>query len=126
MGINLIRHQDFGVHEDERGSSFGFSLGYKRYLKPDFKGLFFGIKNGIWFNTLDWKDQIDTSEEQKGQTKVTVIQPTVEAGYLFYWSNHWFFASSLAFGYEVNVRTQGAEVGERAILLVGFTLGKRF
>ena len=126
LGVNIIRHQDLGVHEDERGSGYGFSLGYKRYLKPAFKGFFFGIKNDIWFNTLDWKDQIGDPLEQKGQSKVTVVQPTAEVGYLFHWSSNWFLAPNLAFGYEVNVKTEGEPIGEGAILLIGFTAGRRF
>ena len=42
LGYNWIRHGDQGVHEDERGDGFGFSLGYKYYLKKRFRDLFFG------------------------------------------------------------------------------------
>ena len=126
LGYNWIRHRDLGVHEDERGDGFGFTLGYKRYLKAGFKGWFGGIRSDVWFNQLDWKDHIGLPNEQSGHTKITVVQPTAEAGYLFTLPNDWIIAPAIGFGYEVNVVTNGEPTGEGAILLLGFTLGKRF
>ncbi len=125
LGYNWMRHRNLGVQEDERGDGFGFSIGYKRYLKADFSGFFFGLKNDFWFNRLDWKDQIGNPDETMGRTKITVIQPTAEIGFLWKWKDTWFLAPNLAFGYEVNVKTEGAKVGEGAILLLGVLLGCR-
>ena len=36
------------------------------------------------------------------------------------------FVPSIAFGAEINIKTEGAPVGEGAVLLLGFTFGKRF
>lgn len=126
LGYQYIRHRDLGVHEDERGNGYGFTLGYKYYLKPNFRGLSLGIRNDIWFNELDWKDNIDTPEEISGTSEITVVQPTAEATYLFPLGESWVFAPSLAFGYEINVKTEGEPVGEGAILLIGLNFGKRF
>jgi len=125
LGYNWIRHGSLGVHDDERGDGFGFSVGYKRYLKPEYRSWYLGIKNDFWFNELDWED-LDAFGSVTGTTRITVVQPTLEAGYLFLLKNDWIFSPSIAFGFEVNVRTQGAEVGEGAILLLGFNLGRRF
>jgi len=126
LGYNWIRHRDLGVHEDERGNGFGFTVGYKRYFKENYEGFFIGARSDFWFNELDWKDNIDLPTEISGTTNITVIQPTAEAGYLFLLNNNWIFAPNIAFGYEVNVKTEGAPVGEGAILLLGFKIGKRF
>lgn len=127
IGYNLVRHRDLGKHEDERGGGFGFTLGYRRYFKANRNGLFIGAKNDVWFNKIDWKDNIGQPNEVNGQTDITVLQPTAELGYVLnLGQNDWIFVPSVAFGAEINVKTEGAAVGEGAILLIGFTLGKRF
>ena len=126
VGYQYIRHRDLGVHEDERGNGFGFTLGYKRYLKENFQGWFLGVRNDIWFNELDWKDNIDLPNEISGTSNITVVQPTAEAGYLFKLGENGFLVPTIAFGVEINVRTEGADVGEGAILLLGFEIGQRF
>lgn len=127
LGYNVVRHRDLGVHEDERGGGFGFSLGYDRYFGANYNGFFAGARMDLWFNQVDWKDFIDTPAEITGTTDYIVWQPTVEAGYAFSIINeNVFLAPHLAFGVEVNVKTEGAEVGEGLIALLGFQFGYRF
>lgn len=126
LGYQIIDHRDLGVHEDETGNGYGFTLGYKYYLKPEFKGLSFGVRNDIWFNDIDWKDNLDLPIEISGTSEITVVQPTAEATYLLPVGESWIFAPSIAFGYEINVKTEGEPVGEGAILLIGINFGKRF
>ncbi len=126
LGYNWIRHGDFGKHDDERGDGFGFSLGYKRYFKDGQTGFFVGTKNDFWFNELDWKENIGEPDERSGQTKITVVQPTAEFGYAFLVNSGFVIAPNIAFGYEVNVKTEGEPTGEGAIFLLGVLFGKRF
>ena len=118
-GYNWIRHRDLGKHEDERGSGIGVSVGFKRYFKEGRTGWKLGIKNDLWWNSIEW-----TEGSLKGMTDITVVQPTAELSYVFRKSN-FHFAPSIAFGYEVNVKTEGEETGEGAILLMGFQIGRR-
>lgn len=127
VGYNLVRHRDLGKQDDERGGGVGFSLGYKRYFKPDFKKLFLAVKSDLWFNTVEWKNAIDMADESKGKTKVTVLQPTIEAGYAFELAKGTaIFAPTIALGAEINIKTKGEPVGEGLILLLGVNLMKRF
>ncbi len=126
LGYNWVRHRDLGEHDDERGDGYGFTLGYKYYFGSDFQRFFLGARNDIWWNTIDWKDNIDTPMEVSGQTDITVVQPTLEAGYLFAFGENWLFTPAIGFGYEVNVKTEGQPTGEGAILLLGISLGRRF
>ena len=65
--------------------------------------------------------------EISGNTDIIVIQPTLEVGYLFLpFDSNLHISPTVSFGYEVNVRTRGEPVGEGAILLLGFQIGKRF
>ena len=126
LGYQHIRHGDWGVQEDERGNGYGFSLGYKHYLKEGFAGWFWGLRNDFWWNTLDWKNNIGELNEIGGTSEIIVIQPTAMAGYLFELGKTGFFTPTIAFGFEVNVETEGEEMGQGAILLLGFEIGKRF
>jgi hypothetical protein len=126
LGYNWIRHGDAGVHEDERGSGFGLTLGYKRYFS-DQDRFFLGARSDIWFNSMDWKNNIGTSNETNGNTKIVVVQPTAEFGYLvFLQRTDWYIVPTVAFGVEINTKTKGEPVGEGLVLLVGIQVGKRF
>lgn len=128
IGYNWIRHGNFGVHEDERGDGWGFTLGYRHYFgKRVMRGFFLGVKNDFWFNTLDWRDSIGKPTEITGTTRIVVIQPTAEAGFNFVFARHRIaIAPTIAFGVEINAITNGAPVGQGTILLWGFTASYRF
>jgi len=114
VAYNWIRHRDLGVHDDERGDGFGFTVGYtKRVSKFDIS-----LKNDFWWNTIDWEDNIQDPHGAAGQTKITVVQPTLEAAYVVSEK----FRPSIAFGYEWNAKTDGEETGQGAILLIGFLI----
>lgn len=125
FGYQEIRHQDYGVHEDERGDGYGFGLGYRYYFKPGFEKLSLGFRTDIWFNSLAWKDNIGLPDEISGNTDVTVLQPTFQLGYLFKLNSKLFVTPSLSFGYEINVDTDGEDVGEGPIWLLGVEAGFR-
>ena len=59
-GFQVIRHEDFGEHDDERGNGFGGSVGYRRYWS---NGLSVGGRVDLWSNELDWTDNIGEADE---------------------------------------------------------------
>ena len=126
LGAQYIRHEDFGVHDDERGDGVGFSLGYKRYLKRGYTGFSWGLRSDLWFNTLDWTDNPGTADELTGTTDVLVLQPTVELSWLHLATPGLFVTPSVSAGFEINVMTDGEEVGQGFIFLLGLTVGTRF
>lgn len=135
LGWNIARRGDFGEHDNERGGGAGFGLGYRYYLKDKLSGLFLGARTDLWLMDIDWTDRRPicpivppcTETDVKGSTDITVFQPTLEAGYnLLNSRSGWLLAPTVSFGYEINVRTEGEEVGEGAILLGGVNLGYRF
>jgi hypothetical protein len=127
VGYNWVRHRDLGVQDDERGDGFGGTLGYRYYFREGFRGWFLGGRTGVWRNTMAWQDKDDSGTIlSKGVSKIIVVQPTAEAGFLFPLGNSpWFVAPSAAFGVEVNVKTEGAQVGEGLIILLGVSVGRR-
>jgi len=126
LGVQEIRHGDEGVQEDERGDGAGFTLGYKRYLRPGLTGLAFSFRTDLWFNSLDWRNNIGTPEEVSGRTNVTVLQPTVEISWHRSLGSKYFITPSAAAGFEINVDTDGEDVGEGFIFLAGVLVGVRF
>ncbi len=126
LGYNWIRHGSAGEHQNERGNGFGFSFGYKRYFSETQLGSFVGIKNDVWFNTIDWKDNIGLPNEIGGRSDVIVAQPTATFGYTFRLNPIMVIAPTISLGYEINVWTDGEPTGEGAIFLLGFHVGRRF
>jgi len=126
VGYNVVRHRGLGVHEDERGGGFGGTLGYRYYFKPERKGLLLGIRCDLWRNEVDWRDNIGLITEVNGTSNVTVLQPTAEIGFVRLLKNGLFLIPTVALGAEINIQTDGAEIGQGAILLLGITLAKRF
>ncbi len=123
IGYQHIRHGDAGRHDDERGHGWGVTLGCRRFQRQKAAGWFAGLRSDVWFNTIDWTDNPGMPTEIQGTTKITVLQPTVEGGYAFTGKGGWFVAPALAFGYEMNVRTEGSPTGEGFILLAGIRGG---
>ena len=125
LGANVLNHRDLGVHESEKGAGFGFSLGYRYFFKPDNTKWFIGLRNDIWWNTVNWKDFINSPLESSGQSKIVVFQPTINLGYKFLLRKNWLITPNLGFGAEFNVKTVGAEVGQGLIILWGIDIQKR-
>ena len=53
------------------------------------------------------------------------LQPSAEVGYLLALSEHWNLAFAAAFGFEINVQTDGRDVGEGPIGLLGVVFSHR-
>lgn len=121
IGLNLFDHRDLGEQDEETGSGYGFSIGYKNYIKETRTGLRWGIKTDLWRNTVDWANDSGTS----GETKIIVLQPTAELSYVFR-KERLVIAPSLAFGLEWNIDTDGLPTGEGPIVLIGVQIGRAF
>ena len=133
IGYNFTDRQDFGKNDNEEGGGPGFSLGYARsnFLN---KKLILNLRSDLWFMDIDWEQQglivcdpvSCPNAVARGTTEITVLQPTVGLEYNLILSENLFLKPSLSFGYEINIKTEGREVGEGAILLGGLSFGYRF
>lgn len=128
LGHNLIRHRDLGVQDDERGYGWGGSIGYGYYFSSGHRGWWLGLRSDIWRSQVRWislKDQ--GAESVQGTTRILVLQPTVESGYLWVLGvkQRLILAGTISLGREINVITEGRSVGEGAILLLGIQFGIR-
>lgn len=123
LGGNFANREDFsGFNDDEVAEGFGGSFGLVKYM-PYWKGNFiFGASLDTWNMWTKWKDGINTSNPTSGTTYNLVIQPWINAGYLYNLSNKWNAGISLGFGREINVITRGENVGEGWMGIATFSL----
>lgn len=125
LGYNYVRHRDLGLHDDERGDGFGFTVGYRYFLQEDLRGWNFGLRSDLWFNTVEWRDTEGTFTA-RGESEVIVLQPTGIVGYSFNLGGGFTLSPGIGFGVEINIHTEGEKVGEGLIGLVGFSLSRYF
>ena len=120
VGYNKTDRKDFGKHDDEKGSGWGGTVGYRYYFKPFPHKFFIGARTDLWSMTIDWKQGT-----QSGTSKTMTLQPTFEMGYTFFVNDQMFITPSFANGVEVNIKTDGQEVGNGFRTLLGLSLGVR-
>lgn len=125
LGYQIIDHRDQGEHDDETGSGYGGSAGYKHYFNRFFNGPSIGVRADFWSNKIDWESKTDTGT-RTGTSEILVVQPTAEIGWGLLLGENMVLTPALAFGFEINVKTDGEETGEGAILLAGLTAAYRF
>jgi len=128
-GYNFARRQDFGRHDNEEGGGPGLGIGYRKYLSSSAKGIYLGANMDVWLLRIDWRDRITTFPApafDTGTTHITVLQPTVGAGYQYLSvSGLWSASAGVAFGREWNIITNGEPVGQGGISLLVFTMNRK-
>lgn len=125
IGMNIADRQDFSPHHDhEEGNGPGGSLGVRYYLKPGEFGKFYaGLRSDIWSMTINWTNNGPPVE--KGSSDILIVQPTLELGYLHrFGDSPWKAGLSLTNGFEINVKTEGEEVAQGLITLVGVRINR--
>lgn len=127
LGYNFARRGDLGENDDEKGGGAGFSLGSHYYFRENFQGFFIGPRIDFWFMEIDWfNDVLTIGPRYEGTTKIKVLQPLAEGGYTFLLGEGgWSLTAKVSLGFEINVKTDGKEVGEGPISLLGATLTRR-
>lgn len=120
LGVDIANRKDFGKNDDEKGTGFGGSLGYRFVFTPDKSSFLLGTRIDLFSMKVKWKDNIGTPQVINGTTKITIFQPTANVGYWIKPKNSQFnFLFSAGGGAEINIKTNGREVGEGGIWLIG-------
>lgn len=122
--VNDTDRQDFGEFDNEEGDGVGGGVGYRQYFGPYFDGWMWGARVDLWDLEIDWRDDPPAVGATSGTTDILVLQPTIEGGYTWWLDEErtWRLTASAGFGFEINVDTDGEDVGEGAIGLLGLTL----
>ncbi|WP_395043338.1 hypothetical protein [Flavobacterium sp.] len=113
IGANIADRKDNSNFNDyEEASGFGASFGVVKYLPNGNGNFIFGATLDTWNMWTNWKDNLNTAMPTQGKTYTLVIQPWINAGYLYNFSDKINGGLSLGFGREINVITNGERVGE--------------
>ncbi len=114
VGGNFANRKDFSPYNDnEKGSGFGGSLGYRKYFHRQKGSFLAGINTDVWNMWIDWQNNPGTPDQTQGQTNTLVLQPWLEGGYLKKIKNSPFqIGMTAGLGREINVITNGKEVGQ--------------
>jgi hypothetical protein len=126
LGLNIVDRQDFSSYNTtEVGSGFGGSYGIRYFFKEE-KGIYAGLWTDLWYLDLEWTDS-DKGTPEAGNTQIFVVQPWLELGYLWTFSeNRQHFGIGAGFGREINIITTGDEVEQGAIGSLKLNWGYRF
>jgi len=127
LGYNDADREDEGEFDDEQASGLGISAGYRRFRDNDQRGWSYGGRVDLWSLDVDWIDQLGTPGENRGTSDSWVLQPTavVARGWTPGERRSWLIELTLALGAEINVSTDGPDVGQGAIVLGGVSLHRR-
>lgn len=114
LGYNYADRKDFSPYNDnEKGSGFGGSTGYRKHFQLKKGKIVLGLNCDIWNMWINWQNDIGEPNYTKGQSYTLVVQPWVEGGYFIYSkSNSIQFGITTGFGREINVITDGKDVGQ--------------
>lgn len=124
LAANITKRKDFsGLNDNEEGWGFGGSLGYRFYPLKECSGIYLGLRADLWSMSIQWMDSSEAISS--GETKILVVQPTFELGYLFHLGEHWELGTAFVNGIEINTISKGADVGEGWITLWQLRISRR-
>ncbi len=122
-GVNMANRHDWsGLNDDEQGTGFGGSIGYRFLFTPKRNSFFLGARIDLWNMKINWENDPGTVQETSGSTRLLVLQPSVEMGYWINFKNSkWDMLLSGGIGQEINIKTNGKEVGQGGMWLLGIS-----
>ncbi len=124
VAYNFSDRKDFsGLNDYEEGGGPGVSFGYRYYPMKECSGIYLGLRTDLWRMKINWID--DSEIVKKGSTDITVFQPTFELGYLFHLGDNWDVGTAFVNGFEINVMSEGEDVGQGWITLWQLRLSRR-
>lgn len=119
LAYNRAERGDAGEHDHESGDGFGIGIEARRFYRASASGWFYGARAELFQLDIDWRDDGGA----RGQSEITVLQPTARLGYRFALPGS---ARTLeiagGLGAEINLDTDGEQVGEGAIGLIGIAI----
>jgi hypothetical protein len=122
--INIAdRHNWSGLNDDERGTGYGGSVGYRYLFTPAKNSFLIGARVDLFNTKIKWKNNIGTAQQTSGTTTTLVLQPSAELGYRIKLTNiRWNILFAGGIGEEINIRTKGRDVGQGGMWLLSISI----
>ena len=115
---NSTDRRDWGEHDDEQGEGFGLGVGIRRdRIAAAASTWFLGARLDLWWLEIDWRED----DGESGTSDIVVLQPVGEIGYRVRRAAGGVIEYALGLGSELNIETDGEDVGEGLILRFGVT-----
>ena len=112
---NFVDRGSNGEFDNEEGFGSGFGVTVDKFFQPAQTGWFVGGRAEMFVLDIDYRDP-----GVRGSSDTTVFQPTARGGYGWQFAGgRYGLVAALSVGAEINVDTNGEDVGEGAILLGG-------
>lgn len=113
-GGNFTDRKDYSQYNDnEQGSGFGASIGYRKHFYLKRGEIIAGLNTDLWNMWIHWKNDIGEPYQSEGTTYTLVLQPWLETGYFTGTHKSPFqFGITAGFGREINIITDGKDVGQ--------------
>ncbi len=122
-GVNIIdRHDWSGLNDSEKGTGYGGSIGYRYLFTPKKSSFFAGARVDLWSTNIKWENKTGTPQATSGTTNILVLQPSAEIGYwIRFKRSDWSMVLAGGVGQEINIETDGREVGQGGMWLLGIS-----
>jgi hypothetical protein len=127
LGGNFANRSGFSIYNDkEIAKGFGATFGAQRFISYWNGQFIFGLYVDGWNMWTAWEDNTETPNPKSGTTYNLVIQPWINAGYLYQVSKKWNAGITIGAGREFNVITNGKNVGEGWMGILTFSTNYTF
>lgn len=122
-GYTKIQSDPNTADNNESGSGWSASIGYRYYIGIIPKGFYLGARIEVSDLKINWSNLIGG-----GTTKTLSLQPSLETGYTFLINDLFFITPNIAAGYQTNLKTNGVAVsyGNGFVPIAGISAGFRF
>lgn len=109
LAMNLTDRRDWGEHDNEDGGGGGVGVFTREAISEEF---LVGARLDLWSLGISWEE-----DDRRGTSDILVLQPTAEV--IYRPSRLPKFSFTAGLGAEINIDTDGEDVGEGFIGLLG-------
>lgn len=111
------------LHDEEDGTGWGGSIGYRYYFDFLPRKFFLGFNVGAWKMDVKWSKTSGT-----GNSSFVFIQPAAELGYTFLFNDQFFITPYITGSYQVKANSENDNIayGSGFVPMAGLSMGWRF
>lgn len=115
--------QKTSLHTSESGSGWTAGIGYRYHFSVIPKRAFMGLGLGIQSVNINWSNTL-----LEGTTRLTLFQPSIEAGYTVVINDYFFITPSVSgiIQSKLNSKGQDVDYGNDFLPSAGISIGWRF
>jgi len=116
--VHFVRDRQADELDSSDGTGYGGGLGWRHWIDSYGEGWNFGARLDLWRLLMD-----QDAPGRRDESRITVLTPSIEGGYSWYYDNGARLDLNLGLGQEleVGVNRVGDPLGDRFAILLGVT-----